>query len=223
MPGERSENLPTVRALGESALRIEPDEAFVWLTLTSLNPSAGEALTDVGGRSGAMAALLDELGIAAEDRSTTGITVTEEFDHTSEGRRSLGQRAAATTVVRVSDSGLIGRIIMRATTELDARIQGPSWRVSPHHQVWMEAARQAAAQARRKAEAYARGVDAELGPLISISEPDEPRFQGRLMPLAARAASAGPELQVDAGDQEVTASVWVEFELRARAQATGQD
>jgi hypothetical protein len=210
-----------VRVLGQAAIRIEPDEGFVWLTLTALNSSAGEALTDVAARSAAMTGLLDELEIATADRSTTGITVDEEFDHTRGGTRSLGHRAAATTVVRVSDSEVIGRIIMRATTELDARIQGPNWRVSPNHEVWLEAARQAAAHAKRKADAYARGVDAELGPLVAIAEPDERRFSGRPTRMLAHAAAAGADMHVEVGEEEVSASVWVEFELRARTRTGG--
>lgn len=194
-------------------MRIEPDEAFLWLTLTALHASAGEALSDVSTRSTALAGLLDELEIASEERSTTGITVREEFDHTPSGRQSLGHRASATVVIRLTDSGLIGRIVMRATTELDASIQGPSWRVSPDHEAWLQAATQAAAEARRKAEAYARGVDAELGPLVEMSEPGEQGLPGGLRPMRASAA-AGSDLNVEAGEQEVTASVWAEFELR---------
>jgi uncharacterized protein YggE len=216
MDDERSHGASTVRVLGESAIRIEPDEGFVSLTLTALHPSAGEALTDVGTRAAAMASLLDDLEIATQDRSTSGITVDEEFDHTRSGRRSLGHRAAATTVVRVTSRGLIGRIIMRATTDVDARVQGPNWRVSPHHQVWLEAARQAAAQARRKAEAYAHGVDADLGSLIAMAEPEDHRFSRGPKRMVALAASGGSDMHVEVGDEEVTASVWAEFELRPR-------
>jgi hypothetical protein len=50
----------------------------------------GPALTDVAGRGDALATLLDELEVPRDDRSTTGITVNEEFEHTKDGRRPLG-------------------------------------------------------------------------------------------------------------------------------------
>jgi uncharacterized protein YggE len=202
----------TVRVLGNASIRVEPDEAFVWLTLTALESSAGTALRDVAGRGDTLARLLDELGIERADRSTTGITVREEFDHTKDGVRSLGHRAAATTVVRLSESERIGEVIMRATTELDARIQGPSWRVSPQNSAWLDAARGAALNAQDKAGAYAAGVGARLGRLVALAEPADQRGSGGPMPMAAR-ASAGGELLVEAGEQEVSACVWGEFEL----------
>src|ERR1700757_26071 len=163
--------VPSVTVVGQAALRTEPDEAFVWITLSSAGESPGPALEDVAKRGDALAALLDDLGIARESRSTTGVTVAEEFDHTSGGRRSLGHRATATVSVRLTDTDLIGRVVMRATTELDARIAGPSWRVSPSNPVWLEAATRASANARAKAAAYAAGVDARLGRLLALSEP----------------------------------------------------
>ena len=153
--------------------------------------------------------MLDELGISRDDRSTTGANVAEEFDHTEQGRRSLGHRATATLSVRVADPELIGRVMMRSSGELDARIAGPSWRVSQKHPAWLEAASQAAANARTKAAAYAAGVDARLGPLLKLSEPDD----GYGVPQAARAAFGGADMHVDAGQQEVTASIHATFQL----------
>jgi uncharacterized protein YggE len=212
---EPSRDAATVRVLGEAAIRTEPDEAFLWLTLTALDASAGRALSDVAARSATLAGLLDELVVPLEDRSTAGITVREEFDHTKDGMRSLGHRAAVTLVVRLSDSERIGDVIMRATNELDARIQGPIWRVSAQNEAWLDAATEAAANAQEKARAYARGVDAQLGRLIALAESEERHLSGGRKVALAR-ASAGGDLPVEAGEQEVTASVWAEFELNCR-------
>ena len=205
-----SRDAPTVRVLGAASIRVEPDEAFVWLTLTALDSSAGEALRDVAARNTALARLLDAADVPRTDRSSGGITVGEQVDHTQHGMRPLGQRATATTVVRLVDSEQIGAVIVRATTELDARVQGPSWRVSPSNPAWLRAATLAATVARDKAAAYAAGVGARLGRLVSLSEPSE-HFapQGLRM---ARAAGGG-DLHVDAGEHEVAATVWAEFEL----------
>jgi uncharacterized protein YggE len=124
---------PTVSVVGEAAIRTQPDEAFLSITLSALHESPGSALADVAKRSESLATMLDELGISSEDRSTTGVTVGEEFDHTDQGRRSLGHRAIASTSVRLVDTELIGKVLMRSSGELDARIAGPSWRVSQNH------------------------------------------------------------------------------------------
>jgi uncharacterized protein YggE len=108
-------DVPLVRARGEAVLAVEPDEALVSITLTALEPDPGTALADVARRSELLVARLDELGVAKTDQATSGITVGEDFDHTPEGRRSLGHRATAQHSVRLTDPELIGRLITAAT------------------------------------------------------------------------------------------------------------
>jgi uncharacterized protein len=203
----------TVRVLGEARIRTEPDEALMWITLTALHESPGPALADVASRNSALIALLDELEIPSEVRSTTGVTVAEEFDYSGDRRRSLGHRAVASMSVRLEDMELIGRVLMRASTELDARLAGPSWRVSPANPAWLEAASQAAANAKARAEAYAAGVDARLGALLTLSEPEDRYVY--VTPQSARRAGAGPDMDIEAAEQEVVAAVQATFELVA--------
>lgn len=207
----------TVTVLGEAAIQTEPDEAVVWVTVSTIDELPGPALADVARRSESLVRMLDELAIAREHRSTTGVTVAEEFDHTQGGRRSLGHRALASMSVRLTDTDVIGRLIMRASEELDARIAGPAWRISASNPARLEAASEAAASARAKAAAYAAGVDARLGALIALSEPEH--RGGLIRPLAAR-ASGGIEMPIEAGEQEVTALVNATFALEP-AGATG--
>ena len=205
--------VPTVTVVGRAALRTEPDEAFVWITLSTIDESPGPALEDVAKRSEALAAVLDELGVARDVRSTTGVTVAEDVDHTARGRRSLGHRATATLSVRLTDTGVIGQVVMRATSDLDARIAGPSWRVSPTNPAWLEVATRASANAKAKAAAYAAGVDARLGRLMALSEPEQRLRRGGFAAVSAQLAAAGPEMDIEAGEQEVAASIQATFAL----------
>ena len=49
---------PTVSVVGEARIRTEPDEAFVWITLSALHDAPGPALADVAQRSTSLAAML---------------------------------------------------------------------------------------------------------------------------------------------------------------------
>jgi uncharacterized protein YggE len=203
---------PTVTVLGQAAVRAEPDQGFVWITLRALDNAPGPALADVAARSTALEALLDELEVPSADRSTTGITVREEFEHTNDGMRSLGHRAAASLSVRVNDTDLIGRVIMRATDELDARIAGPSWQVSIEHPARLAAAENAATNARAKAEAFAAGLGVSLGRLVTLKEPDEVHhYRG----ISIAAAHGGSEIPVETGEQDVVATIQATFTLEA--------
>lgn len=207
---------PTVTVRGDAVLRAEPDEAILWITLSALDDDPGQALSDVSRRSEALVAMLDELGVAKPDRSTTGVTVREEFDHTRSGRRSLGHRAAASLSARLTDPEPIGRLIAKATTELQARIDGPRWQIAADNPIRLEAARRAAADGQRKAEAFAEGVGAKLGRLIKLIEPG-PEFAGRmtrrsgLQPMAV--VAAGEPMPIEPGEHEISATVEVSFSL----------
>ena len=218
MPGAESDlnvsATPIVSVVGTAVLRAEPDEAMVVVTLSALEDGAGPALEDVARRSEALVSLLDELGVASSDRFTTGVSVHEDFDHTSEGRRSLGHRAVWSIAVRLTDLDLIGRLVTRATTELDARVDGPQWQIAAENPIRLEAARQAAADGQRKARAYAEGVGARLGALIRLAEPESAAFPRRTGRIMAASAAAG-ELLVEPGEQDITATIEVTFALIA--------
>jgi uncharacterized protein YggE len=208
---------PTVTVRGEAVLRAEPDEATLWIMLTALEEDPGHALTDVSRRSDGLIAVLNELGIAKAERTTTGVTVYEEFDHTQGGRRSLGHRAIANVSASLTDAEVIGRLIVRATTELQARIYGPHWRIASGNPVRLDAAREAAADAQRKARPYAEGVGARLGPLIKLAEPDAahvtPRIARGAPSSAVLAGAGGQPMPIEPGEHEVSAAIDATFTL----------
>lgn len=204
---------PTVTVRGVGLVRAEPDEAVLWITLSALEDAPGAALADVSKRAAELVALLDEAGVRKADRSTGGITVAEEFDHTDEGRRSLGHRASSGTSVRLTDPDLIGRLIAQATQDLDARIDGPRWLISLDNPVRLEAAREAAADARRKAEAYAKGVGATVGQLLRLTEAGD---RGPQIARSARAVSLSSgrhPIPVEPGEHDIATSIWATFTL----------
>lgn len=196
----------TIRVLGQGTVRAEPDEALLWITLTATADTAGEALSVVATRSSSLSTVLDELGIDRRDRTTAGVTVAEEFDHTQAGRRSLGHRAATQVVLRLADPVLVGRVVSRAAGELDAHIDGPRWQIAPDNPVRLEAAREAARDAERKARAYAEGLGATLGRPLRLAEPEHGHVG-----WVARAGRRADEVAVDPGELEVIASIEVTF------------
>ena len=203
---------PTVSVVGTAVVRAEPDEAMLVVTLSAIKDAPGAALEDVARRSEMLVGLLDGFDIESSDRSTTGVSVHEDFDHTPAGRRSLGHRAASAIAVRLTDLELIGRLVTRATTELDARVDGPHWQIAAENPVRLEAARQAAADGRRKAQAYAEGVGASLGALIRLAEPESAMFPGHAGKFIAASRSSG-DLPVETGDQDIIATIEVTFAL----------
>jgi uncharacterized protein len=218
----------TVTVRGEAVIRAQPDEALLGITLSALHESPGDALADVEERHQTLSRLLDELGIRKADRSTSDLAVREELDQTAHGRRLLGHRASARVMVRVTDLTLAGQVMSRASRELRATVDGPRWSVTRNNPVRLQAATEAAIDARRKAQAYAAGVQAELGPLVKLSEPD-PLRMGRRPTLASGNPSSGSDqISLDGGEHEVAAVIEATFVLgnssRSSARSTiGQE
>lgn len=201
----------TVTVKGEAVIAAEPDQAILWITLSTFGESPGQALDDVAQRSEALSVLLDELEVIEAHRSTAGVSVQEEFDPPERGGRGLGHRATARIGVRLADPEVIGRAISRASTELRASIDGPHWYVSPANPVRYEVIKQAVIDARRKAQACAEGADAKLGMLIRLSEPDT---MARRPGIARRAARpSGQEMPIDIEQPEVHAFIEATFTL----------
>jgi uncharacterized protein YggE len=71
---------PTVRVIGEGSVVTEPDAGELAITLTEIQPSPGPALAAVARRTERLLDLLDELGVPAAARTTSGVSVAEEFD-----------------------------------------------------------------------------------------------------------------------------------------------
>ena len=116
--------------------------------------------------------------------------------------------------MQLTNLELIGRLVTRATTELGARVDGPRWQIAPQNPIRLQVARQAAADGRRNAQAYAEGVDARLGALTGLAEPESAaagRRRGGIIRVAS--AAAGADMPIEIGEQEITATVVVSFAL----------
>jgi uncharacterized protein YggE len=88
--------------------------------------------------------------------------------------------------------------------------------VLPNNPARLEACRQAAVDARAKAQSFAEALGGRLGPIAWIRESADQGYlggQGPVFRAQAMAASSGPEpeLTVEAGEFDVSANVDVAF------------
>ena len=202
----------TVTARGGAVVPGRPYEGIWTIELTALADGPDAALADVASKGQALTALLDEIGIDAVMRSTSGVSVREEFDHVDGTQVRRGFRAHTTTTVRLQDPTIAGRLIQGAAERAQAQVRGPSWWVAPDNPARVEACRRAAVEAKRKAEAYAEALDLRLGPVVEIREPSTgPSPMPRARGLTLTAAEVA--IDVDPGELNVEAQVEVTFEL----------
>jgi uncharacterized protein YggE len=200
----------TVTARGHAVVPGRPDEGSwtIDLTVTAATPDA--ALSQIATRSQALTGLLDELGIAPEMRSTSGVTVAEAYDYEDGTRVHRGFRAQDLLTVRLRDPADAGKLLQGATERAQAQVRGPVWWLAPDNPARIEACRRAASEARRKAEVYAEALELTLGAVTEIREP----HAGASPLVRASALTMGTEsVDVDPGELQVEAQVEVTFLL----------
>jgi uncharacterized protein YggE len=84
---------------------------------------------------------------------TAGASVAEHGEHDREGRwQHRGYRAWNQVVVRVGEDSVVGELIAGAV-DRGAQVNGPTWTIAPDNPVHIAACREAALDARRRAEA----------------------------------------------------------------------
>lgn len=200
-----------IRAHGHAVVPAQPDEMQLGLRLSFLAPTADEALSEVSRRSEELAPIFDEFGVDKKHRTTSGVSVNEEREYEKERYRHKGYRATNRVVVRFRDNDLAGRLISAATKRVQADVDGPVWRVAIDNPAREEACRQAAADAKRKARAYADALGVRLGALIRAGEPRPNGYLDSGMRVTAQASLAAADLSIEAGEMDVSAAVEVTF------------
>ncbi len=208
----------TVVVRGHAVVPGEPDQLEVALTVSAADDSAACALQEAGRLTAELVAVLAELGVPDASRSTSGLSVREEFERIEGRWARRGYRASNHVVVRLAEPERMGRLMSEAVARAGARVDGPRWRFRPDNPARAEACRQAAADARRKAEAYAEALGHDLGVVLRVAEPGTDRMaEVGLAPAVLREAPGPSDMQVQAGHLDVEATVEITFALEARS------
>ena len=212
----------TVVVRGHGLVPGEPDQLEVALTVSAVEDSAASALTVAARLSGELVSVLSELAVPDAARSTSGLSVREEFERIEGRWARRGYRASNQVVVRLQEPDRIGRLMSEAAARARARVDGPRWRFKPDNPARAEACRQAAADARRKAEAYAGALGLRLGDVLKVAEPGTDQDpQAGLAPALLRDAPGPTDMQVRAGHLDVEATVEVTFALEPGSLSDG--
>jgi uncharacterized protein len=162
---------------GRAEGRLAPSHATFDITVEAREPSSQQAALD---RAAAACALVDDAvrrGREGTDplirrAETSSIRTAEHWDYGAGGqRRRLGWLAERRTRIECAPvaedlTALVGQLAHN-----DIRVSGPQWHVAPHAPGWDELRTAAVIDARRRAVAYAAGIDAQVGAVRWIAEP----------------------------------------------------
>ena len=158
-----------------------------------------------------MTAVLETIkasGIAERDIQTSRLSLQPQYDPNKSGTARLtGFQANNQVTVRIRDIDNLPTVLDRAIAAGANEMSGIEFVVSEQSKLLDQARDEAIADARRKAELYAKAAGAKLGQVVSISEEGtapQPR------PMQAVRAGAVP---IAPGEQTLRAIVSVSYEL----------
>ena len=206
---------PTARAAdrlvtitGEATVAVEPDAAVIRLGVTSSAKTAREA-SDANAQqmTGVLAAIKDA-GIADRDVQTSRLSLQPQYDPNRAGAaRLLGFQVTNQLTIKIRDIDKLPGILDRAIGAGANEMSGLEFIVSEQSKLLDQARDDAIADARRKAERYAKAAGVKVGPVMSISEEGSSQPPRLMQAMRAGAAPVAP------GEQILRAAVTVSYEL----------
>jgi uncharacterized protein YggE len=199
----------TVTVTGEATLGIAPDTAVIRIGVTSQEKTAREAGESNAKQMTSVLAAIKASGIAERDIQTSRLSLQPQYDPNKGGTARLtGFQATNQVTIKIRDIENLPAVLDRAIAAGANEMSGIEFVVSEQSKLLDQAREDAVADARRKAELFARAAGVKLGNVISISEegpaPPQPR------PMQAMRAGAVP---VAPGEQTLRAIVTVSYEL----------
>jgi uncharacterized protein len=208
----RTTDTRTLAMTGHGEMRAAPDMAQVSAGVTSNAVTAAQALAANSSRMKSVFAALEKMGVPEKNIQTSGFSVSPQYTNgdNNNARRLTGYQVSNEVSVRLDDVGKLGTALDALVTAGANQMNGISFSIQNPAPVLEKARVQAIADARARAETYARAAGVSLGPILSISEGggDVPRPMYRVMAMAADRS-----VPVAAGEQSVTADVSVVWEI----------
>lgn len=204
---------PMISVTGEATVSVPPDQAQIDGGVTSDAKTAREASDVNNAAMGKVLLALKGAGIDEKDYQTSRLSLQPQYAPNRPGPSPVvGYRASNRVTVRLRDvtkvAGIIDVLVGAGANELG----GINFMVSQASKLLDEAREKAIADARRKAEIYAKAAGVTLGEALSISEEGSapPVFRGKMMaPMQGGAAVAQ-------GEETLSVTVSVSWAIKAK-------
>jgi uncharacterized protein len=203
---------------GEAHISVPPDLAEVDGGVTSEAKTAREASEANNAAMGKVLLALKAAGIAEKDLQTSRLSLQPQSapNRVSGGPMQIvGYRASNRVSIRVRDVSKVAGVIDTLVGAGANEIGGINFVVSEASKLLDEARTEAIADARRKAEIYAKAAGVTLGAPIDISEGGGGPVQMPFRKMAVGMAAAAPVAQ---GEETLQVSVSVSWAIKPAGQ-----
>jgi uncharacterized protein len=163
-----------ITVIGSAEAQGVPDLATITAGVETRAETAAGALAANSEAMAAVLAALDGSGVARGDVQTSQLSISPVYEPyregTPEAQKVAGYEATNMVTVRVRDVAMLGATVDAVTTAGANRLYGIGFDVSDPKPVLDSAREKAVADARAKAELFAKAAGGTLGPVVRISE-----------------------------------------------------
>ncbi len=199
---------PSVTVAGEATAASAPDLAVIQAGVSAQGKTAREAMLGGGRLLTAVLSALKDSGIAESDIQTSRLRLNPIRDPNRSGVAPIIAVESTTLItVQVRDVSKAADTLDRMVSAGANIVTGIGFTLSDASKLLDKAREEAFADARRKAEIYARAAGLKLGPALSIAEGYVVR------PMARNLAAREAAMPIAAGEEQLQMSVNVSFEL----------
>jgi len=208
------ESARTIRVTGQGQASSVPDMATIHTGVVTQAALAVDAMEQNNQSVEKLMSDLKNMKIAETDIQSAQFSVQPEYARGARGERLaeiIGYRVTNQLRIRVRDLPELGKLLDKLIRSGSNQMSGLSFGVDDSTAIMNEARTQAIADARARAELYAKAAGVAVGKILSIDEQQavipQPRFFSRAMEGVAAS------VPIATGEQDFTASINVVFEL----------
>lgn len=203
---------------GTGEVKAKPDQAMLSAGVVSEARSAADALAANSRDMNAVFATLKRLGIPDKSIRTSNFQVTPQYPpyDSKQPHRITGYQVSNTVSVTVDDLDKLGPALDALVASGANNLGDIAFSIRDDKPLVAEAREAAVKDATAKAETLARAAGVSLGPIVEISEgyTSIPQPMDRMRGLAAPMMAAAPPPPVAAGEETVSVSVSISWEIR---------
>lgn len=212
---ERPPAEPTLTVYGNAQVYAAPDQATVRLGVVSQAKTAAEAQTQANQIINRFLAAMQRLNVPAQNIQTASLTVTPRYTQPQRGEASrIDSYEARTTIsVRLSDFGLIGRVVDAGIEAGANNVEGINFSLRNDTEAKQRALKAAVADARGKAEAMAEALGIRLERIQEVIEGGAQYVPMDYARMEMKGGGAA-ETQVMPGELSVRANVTIRYVIR---------
>ena len=198
---------------GEGTATVPSDVATLSIGVETQEDTATQALADNTAQSTRVINTLKASGVEARDIQTSNFSVQPVYDNrktsVSGGPEIGAYRVTNQVTARIRDLDGLGVLLDKVVTGGANRVHGLRFGASETQEAEDKARERAVADARRKAELYAKALGVTLGPIISVSE----SVAGPMPHDAVYARAESLAVPIERGETGLSVSVHIMWKL----------